>query len=226
MPEIKISNLTFAYQKSSILQDVTLEITSGEFVGVIGPNGGGKTTLLKLLMGLLQPQTGSISLNNKPPEDLRPHIGYVPQHLDFDLSFPISVREVVEMGGGGADTLLEELQLTPFAKKPFGTLSGGQMQRALLARALAPNPQLLLLDEATSCVDNETSQTILAMLEKRKGEVTILMVTHELPTIVKNVDRILCVHRSCSLLDPKEVCEHYALGLYHPPLIKEDRSDS
>ncbi|MDX8430702.1 MAG: metal ABC transporter ATP-binding protein [Candidatus Algichlamydia australiensis] len=222
MPQIKIEELTFAYKQDPILCDVNVDISAGEFLGVIGPNGGGKTTLLKLLMGFLTPQKGKIFLDNRPPQDLRPAIGYVPQHFDFDTAFPISVKEVVEMGGPNSLPLLKKLKLLEHQNKPFGALSGGQMQRALLARALVSNPKLLLLDEATSCVDAETSEIILNILATLKGNVTILMVTHELPTIINRVDRILCVHRNCSLLKPDEVCEHYAMGLYHPPLLKKE----
>lgn len=221
MPKVRIKNLTFAFQKNPILSNVEIEIAAGEFLAIIGPNGGGKTTLLKLLMGFLKPQTGSITLDDKPPEDFRPAIGYVPQHFEFDTSFPISVREVIEMGGTKIDPLLKKLHLTEMQKKPFGALSGGQMQRALLARALASNPKILLLDEATSCVDIETSRIIIQHLEELKGKTTILMVTHELPTIVKSIDRILCVHRNCNFIPLNEVCEHVAHGLY--PLPKETK---
>ncbi|GAB5411106.1 MAG: ABC transporter ATP-binding protein [Chlamydiales bacterium] len=217
MPKVRIKNLNFAYQKSPILNNVNIEITPGEFLAVIGPNGGGKTTLLKLLMGFLKPQTGRITLDEKSPEDFRPAIGYVPQHFGFDTSFPISVREVIEMGGRNIDPLLEKLHLSQMQKKPFGALSGGQMQRALLARALASNPKILLLDEATSCVDAETSHIIIEHLESLKGKTTILMVTHELPTIVKSIDRILCVHRTCNFIPLNEVCKHVTHGLYPSP---------
>ncbi|MBJ7450109.1 MAG: ABC transporter ATP-binding protein [Parachlamydiales bacterium] len=227
---INLSHLSFGYSTQLILDDVDLSIQRGEFIGIIGPNGGGKTTLLKLLMGFLKPLHGSCHLFNLPPKDARTKIGYVPQTLQFDKHFPITVMELV-LGGRLSKSsffgpynaqdkkkALEALDcvgLSAYTQRAFGTLSGGEAQRALIARALASEPELLLLDEPTASVDKPAEEEIHALLGRLKGSLTMLMVTHDLTTILKQVDRIICVQKKISNMDPKYVCEHHAFGLYH-----------
>lgn len=230
---LSIDHLFFNYDGMLTLEDVNLEIFQGEFVGIFGPNGGGKTTLLKLIMGLLYPKQGKVRLFDSPPEEMRDLIGYVPQAMRFDRDFPISVLEVVLMGllrklswrgtyppdaKQKALHALDRLGLSHKAKSSFGTLSGGEAQRVLIARAIVDNPSLLLLDEPTANVDMQAEQNIYAELSELNKTMTILMVTHDLQTIVDKVGRLLCVQRKVSSLKAKEVCEHFALGLYHTPL--------
>jgi zinc transport system ATP-binding protein len=218
------------------LEDVNVEIFQGEFVGIFGPNGGGKTTLLKLIMGLLHPQKGKISLFGRPPQEMCQLIGYVPQAMRFDRDFPISALEVVMMGSlrklswwgtypadakRKALNALDCVGLAHKAKSSFGTLSGGEAQRILIARAIVDEPSLLLLDEPTANVDMEAEQNIYAQLTHLNKTMTILMVTHDLQTIVDKVGKLLCVQRRVSCLKAKEVCEHFALGLYHTPLTSK-----
>lgn len=231
MNAISVSDLSFVYEKLPVLEKVSLEVEKGEFIGIVGPNGGGKTTLFKLLMGFLAPTRGSVLLFGRNPSQSRQRIGYVPQIHRTDREFPITVRELVLLGALSerfsyseamkqrADSLMEELGLTPFANEPFSSLSGGYAQRALFARALLPDPELLFLDEPTANVDAATASAILDRLEKFKGTKTILLITHDLRTVVERVDRILCVERRVTSLYPREVCEHFALGLYHAPLL-------
>jgi zinc transport system ATP-binding protein len=234
MPVIEIKNLEFRYDKTQILQHIDLSVSKGAFVGIFGPNGGGKTTFLKLLMGFLRPSQGEILLFGSQPKSQRKKIGYVPQIARFDRQFPISVLEVVLMGclskaswWGGCPPHLkhkakEKLALVGLPDKhnvPFGTLSGGQAQRALIARAIVNDPELLLLDEPTASIDPDAETLIFQLLMQLKETMTILMVTHDLQGIINKADRLLCVnHRIVSYL-PKEICEHFALGLYHAPLI-------
>ncbi|MFI5333824.1 MAG: metal ABC transporter ATP-binding protein [Chlamydiales bacterium] len=228
---LEIDNLSFGYEKTPILQGVDLAIHEGEFIVIFGPNGGGKTTFLKLLMGFLEPVSGTISLFGKTPRKARQKLSYVPQVAQFDRQFPLSVLELVLMGRlnqtkwwGGfpreakkeALDALEKVGLLEKAPAPFGTLSGGQAQRALIARALVSNPELLLLDEPTASVDPEAEKQIHALLLKLKGSMTILMVTHDLQPLLEKADRLLCVHRTVGSYTPKQVCEHFAVGLYHP----------
>ncbi|MBI3236192.1 MAG: ABC transporter ATP-binding protein [Chlamydiales bacterium] len=233
LPAVCVENLTFSYDLAPVLDCASFCIRQGEFVGIFGPNGGGKTTLLKILMGLLTPQTGSIHILGRSPKEARSSIGYVPQALQFDKNFPITVLDVVLMGclsqlkwwGGYPKTAkqaalkaLKEVDLEGYAEKLFGTLSGGQAQRALIARAIVARPQILLLDEPTANVDLKAQQEIHKLLAKLNETITILMVTHDLQSIIDKTKRLLCVRRRATMMEAKEVCEHFALGLYHTPL--------
>lgn len=232
-----IEHLSFDYDGMMVLENVNVEILQGEFIGIFGPNGGGKTTLLKLILGLLRPKSGKVLLLGKSPVETRHLVGYVPQTLRIDRDFPISVLEVVMMGAlrkigwlgryppsvrQGALEALERVGLSHRQKASFGTLSGGEAQRALIARALIDSPKLLILDEPTANIDPEGEQSILEQLRELNKTMTILMVTHVLQTIVDKVGRLLCVQRQVSSLQAKEVCEHFALGLYHTPLSSKN----
>lgn len=214
------------------MHDIDLAVKEGEFLAIFGPNGGGKTTFLKLLMGFLKPNKGEISLFDSSPKKARKRIGYVPQVMQFDREFPISVFELVLMGclskanwwgilpkeaKQKAEEALHKVGLLDYKERAFGTLSGGQAQRALIARALVADPDLLLLDEPTASVDPDAEAQIQQLLLKLKGSMTIIMVTHDLQGIVEKADRLLCIHRTLTSFTPPEVCEHFAMGLYHPP---------
>lgn len=231
---VQANDVSFFYAEQPILRHVNIEIKEGEFIGIIGPNGGGKTTLLKILMGFLTPRTGSIQIFNKTPEKARLSIGYVPQAHRFDRSFPITTYELILMGAlsnipaigkipadiaDKAGALIDHLGLTPHQHKSFGALSGGLAQRALLARALLSEPNLLLLDEPTANIDPPSALLIIELLQQLKGEKTILLVTHDLKTIIERVDRILCVEGTVHSFFAQDVCEHFAFGLYHTPLL-------
>jgi len=230
-PAITISDLSHAYEKMTVLQGVNLEIAQGEFLGIIGPNGGGKTTLLRLIMGLLPIQRGKITLFGKEPALMRHRIGYVPQVNSIDRDFPITVLELVMLGAlthrfsypphtkEKALELLDTFKLSPHASKAFSSLSGGLAQKALLARALLSDPDLLILDEPTANVDPASRIAIAEELENIRGEKTILLVTHDLHIIIERVDRILCVQTQANTYLPDAVCEHFALGLYHTPML-------
>ncbi len=232
-PVISVHNVQFSYDNLPILKDVNFSIEQGEFIGIFGPNGGGKTTLLKLLMGMLRPTEGEILLLGESPKKSRKQIGYVPQVLHFDKDFPISTLDVVLMGclsqlswwgsfpkeaKEAAIEALDKVGLADFAKAPFGTLSGGQAQRTLIARAIVNHPNLLLLDEPTASVDPKAELEIYQVLEQLSQKITIVMVTHDLQSIIDKAQRLLCVHREVTSMRAKEVCEHFALGLYHTPL--------
>ncbi|MBA3816569.1 MAG: ABC transporter ATP-binding protein [Parachlamydiaceae bacterium] len=231
---VALDHISFAYQDSLVLKDICLAVKSGEFIGMIGPNGGGKTTLLKLMMGFLKPSSGDISIFSEPPASSLQQISYVPQSLRFDKQFPISVMELV-MGGRLSHLpwygifskkdkeialhALERVGLVDFQHRSFGNLSGGQAQRALIARALASEPQLLLLDEPTASVDAQAESDIYNILKGLQSQITIIMVTHNLRAAIELVERVICVQQTAISLKPQEVCEHFAFGLYHAPLI-------
>lgn len=228
---VSVENLSFSYPNGLVLKEISFHVEQGEFIGIIGPNGGGKTTLLKLIMGFIKPSAGSIKVLGDSSQE-HP-IGYVPQFMRFDRQFPISVLEVVLSGlmshlpwygifhsrdKKAALEQLDKVGLLPLAEAPFGTLSGGQAQRVLVARALVSKPKLLLLDEPTASVDAQAQADIFAILKDLKGKMTIMMVTHDLRSAVELVERLFCVQGSLTCLKPEEVCEHFALGLYHTPI--------
>lgn len=231
---VEVKNLSHSYDKTQVLEDISFHIKKGEFVGIFGPNGGGKTTLLRILMGFNKPSKGKVHLFGKAPKDIRPRIGYVPQINRLDKYFPITVFELILMGClSSSNSLgvldpsckekalaaLEKVGLLEKKEAAFGTLSGGQAQRALIARAIVNKPEILFLDEPTASVDPAAEETILSLLEQLKGHITILMVTHDLQTIVRKVEKLLCVHRHVHTLLSNEVCEHFGLGLYHSPIL-------
>lgn len=224
---VEVRHLSFAYGKTPVLIDASFSVFQGEFIGIIGPNGGGKTTLLRLLLGFLQPSSGSIHIVNSR------EIAYVPQSARFDKSFPISVEEVILSGLLSklpwyghfakkermlAQEALEKVKLSHLMHAAFGSLSGGEAQRVLIARALVSDPKLLLLDEPTSGIDVQAEADIHTILKEIRMDRTILMVTHDLQTAVEQVDRVICVQRQVSIFEIKDICEHFALGLYHFPL--------
>ena len=225
-----LQDITFSYRGEPILRNLTLSIEMGEFIGIFGPNGGGKTTLLKLLMGFLTPQSGSIQIFGAAPELQRHRIGYVPQVHRTDSDFPITVEELIALGRLSkedpretkeeCERWMESLGLLAHRNKAYGELSGGLAQRALLARALAGDPDLLLLDEPTANVDSHSLTTIFNILKTLQGKKTILFVTHDLRTLVPQVNRLLCIQGGATTYEPQEVCQHFALGLYHTKALR------
>lgn len=233
MNVIEVENLSFAYNGVDVLEDLNFSVKEGQFIGIFGPNGGGKTTLLSLLLGFLKPSRGKIRLFGMPPAQAQKKIGWVPQNFHYDRHFPISVEEVV-LGGRLshlswhgrfppneihlAEESLAKVGMQKFLKAAFSTLSGGQAQRVLIARALVSGPSLLLLDEPTASVDYAAQTEIYQLLTSLKGEMTIVMVTHDLNSAVEHVDSLFCVQKNLIPMSPEKVCEHFALGLYHSPL--------
>jgi zinc transport system ATP-binding protein len=205
--------VSFSYNGEPVLNRVYFKIFPLDLVSLIGPNGGGKTTLFRLLLGLLRPGHGKIRIFGQPPEKARTRVGYVPQYARFDPSFPISVRDVVTMGRLGnlrtgpyrssdreaALEALEEVDLADLGSRPFADLSGGQRQRVLIARALASRPELLLLDEPTANVDRTAEAKLYELLRKLNERLTILMASHDVGFVTKFVKQCLCVNRNVIL---------------------------
>lgn len=228
---IAVERLTFGYDSCQpVLEDVSFCIPSGQMVACIGPNGGGKTTLLRLLLGFLRPDAGSISLFEQRPQAVLQRIAYVPQAQRYDRLFPISAHDVVlmgllrELGWTGrfsrsqreqAHAALESVGLANQAKVCFGCLSGGQAQRVLIARALVSDPALLFLDEPTASVDPAAEEQIYELLQSLRGTRTIFQVTHDLRTAHHLVDTVLCVQRKVTTIAPEQLCQHFSMGLFH-----------
>ncbi len=220
---ISFQNMSFSYGSTPVLQDVNFEVLQGDFIGIFGPNGGGKTTLFKLIMGFLSPSKGEVFVFGGSPFRARKAIGYVPQVIQLDRSFPVTVEQVVEMGllgfqgdmQGKVDSALDLVGLASYKKTLFGALSGGQAQRVLIARAIVSNPELLLLDEPTAHADPCAEEGVYELLLSLKSQMTILMVTHHLSGWMDTFSKLLCVHRHVVFSRPELVCQHVQLGLYH-----------
>ncbi len=206
---ISIRNLSVRYDDVVALEHVDLDIFDNDFVGIIGPNGGGKSTLVKTIMGVV-PHSGTIEYSPDIYRHGKPHIGYLPQVSNFDRSFPISVGEVVlsglqtERGMFGRYTkqdrtrvaeLLDMVGLAGLHNRAIGELSGGQLQRVMLCRALISDPKILILDEPTNFVDNRFENELYNILEQLSRRMAILMVSHDLGTISSVVRNIVCVNR-------------------------------
>lgn len=230
---IDVAHLSFDYPGHPVLKDVSFKVSPGEFLGIIGPNGGGKTTLLHLLMGFLKPNHGEILLGGESPKKKRLEIGFVPQHFQYDRAFPITALEIVLMGRlsqaprfGGyskqdykiAWEMIDTVGMKSHARAQFCELSAGQAQRILLARALSGNPHYLFLDEAVANIDPATQEEVYKLLKQLKNNITTLLVTHDMRAALSQVDRVLLVDGTVVPYSQEEVCEHFALGLYHPPI--------
>ncbi|MCK4934893.1 MAG: ABC transporter ATP-binding protein [Simkaniaceae bacterium] len=229
-PAIIFNNVSFAYDQTPVLQKGNFVINEKEFVGIIGPNGGGKTTAFNLIMGFLKPQSGHIQVLAKPPK-----IGYVPQVTHYDKQFPISALDVVLTGVVSkvnwlgmipreektkAAKLLCKMGLEKSCNKPFSALSGGQAQRVLIARSLISDPEILLLDEPTANIDPGAEAEIMEVIRSLKNKITILFISHDFETIIKEVEKVLIFQKKITTLKPSEICDHFAIGLYHDPDIK------
>jgi len=213
-PIIEFRGVSFSYDGESVLKGVDLEIDERDFVTVVGPNGGGKTTLLKLILGLIHPTAGTVKVFGRPPVEARTRIGYVPQHSLADQSFPVRVLDVVLTGrlerhrvfGGygpedreAAKEALREVELSDHARRPFATLSGGLRQRTLIARALASQPDILLMDEPTAHLDVMMEGELYALLKRLHERLTILLVTHDLGFVSDFSKTVVCVKRTIAI---------------------------
>lgn len=210
-PAVVLEQVDFAYADAPVLRSVDVCIHPGEFVCIVGPNGGGKTTLVKLLVGLLTPQRGTVRVFGEPPVVARRRVGYMPQQAQLDPQFPVSVLDVVLMGRAGsapifggyrrddreaARAALRDVELSDLASRSFAALSGGQRQRVLLARALVCQPQLLLLDEPMANLDIKVQDDLYRLLHDLSQRMTIIMVSHDVRFVSEQVRRVVCVNRT------------------------------
>jgi len=244
-PLIRFDHASFRYPQGLALEDITLEIADGEFVGVIGPNGSGKTTMLRAILGLMPPTTGSLQIFDCACQNLRCHhrarIGYLPQKRTVDPNFPITVHEAVLMGRSGAIGLwkrpgkadlaivrhaLEDVGMEDYDDHPLGALSGGQQQRVFIARALAQHPQILLLDEPTTGIDTTTQHNVLDLIQRLHEELhlTIVLVSHDINLIAPLAERLaLLKTRLYALGAAKQVLTKEILArVYGPQILTTD----
>lgn len=235
-PVISLRDVTFSYGGEPVLEDVNLSVGDREAVCVVGPNGGGKTTLVKLILGLLTPERGEIRVFGLPPHRARLRVGYMPQHVQHDPQFPVTAMDIVMMGrlgqegdasflGGltgwrgrvdrlAAINAMDRVGMAEFKRRPFASLSGGQRQRVLIARALCCNPDLLLLDEPTSNVDTLIEGQLLDLLRELNQRMTILMVSHDLGFVSELVERVICVNRRVVIHPTSEMTGNAIRDIY------------
>jgi len=216
MNVISIKNLYFSYEKDTILEDVNIDIKSGEFLAIIGSNGGGKSTLFKLILGMEKAKSGIIKIFDKKPSKNLTKIGYVPQNTNVNTDFPIKAIEVVMMGHVGhkrpligykkeeincALDSLELVDMRDYAQKKIGSLSGGQRQRVMIARALCSHPKILLLDEPTSNIDTTGQKEVYQLLKKLNQHITIVIISHDLSVILEYATSVLHVNKKATFHD-------------------------
>lgn len=228
-PVIEVESLTFGYDVTPVLLDVNFSIGQGDFVFMIGPNGGGKTTLLKLILGLLEPHQGTVRLFGGHPIQTRRKVGYMTQHANLDLRFPISVLSVALMGRLGqtrtlgpfrksdyalAKEALKQVGLEGIEKRSFAALSGGQRQRLLIARALVTQPDLLLLDEPTSNLDLQGENEFMNLLKQLNEKMTVVLVSHDVGFVSAGINRVICVNRRVTTHETSQITPEILHELY------------
>jgi len=241
---IKIDHLSFGYPSQGsnqlVLEDICLQVEKNDFLGIIGPNGGGKTTLLKMMLGLLAPQKGSVTVFGQPAHKVRSRIGYVPQHARIDSSVPANVMDVVLMGrlsasGWGpsfsrkhheaALAALQETGTADLAKRPISALSGGQRQRVLIARALACGAELLILDEPTVGVDIHAEKHLFELLHRFNERMPIVMVSHDIAFVSAHFKQVACLNRRLSCHHAHDVSGQVISDMYRGDLRPIDHED-
>ncbi len=230
---IEFEDVWFSYEKTPVLQEVSFSLEEGEFLGIIGPNGGGKTTLLKLMLGILKPDRGRIRILGQAPHDASHRVGYVPQGTDFNRSFPVSVLDVALMGRMSTSRIgrryskedrekvkdvLEKVGMWDYRNRLIGKLSGGQRQRVFIARALATNPEILFLDEPTASVDSEFQTDLYDFLKALNREVTIVVISHDIGIISAHMKSIACVNKHFIFHSGAEITQEMLDMAYECPV--------
>jgi zinc transport system ATP-binding protein len=204
-PVVAMEKVCFAYQTREVLHDVSFQLNEGEMMAIVGPNGGGKTTLVQLMLGLLNPKHGNVQLLGSNPKATRHRVGYVPQNMELDPLFPISVLEVVQLGLLGSkisphkrhaiiSKTLETTGAAHLTQRRFSSLSGGEKQRVIIAHALVSEPSLLVMDEPTANVDPESEHDLYELFKRLNTRLPIMFVSHNLNVVSRYVSHVLCVN--------------------------------
>jgi zinc transport system ATP-binding protein len=227
-PVAELSQVWLTLRGTPVLEDVSLRISANDYLAILGPNGAGKSTLLKIILGLLSPDRGTARVLGKPPREVRGQVGYVPQQVRFDLDFPIRVMDVLLMGRLGAApsgrvspsdretarSALLRVEMEGLADRPIGALSGGQLQRVLIARALAQRPKLLLLDEPTTSLDERIGRSVWELFEELSKEMAVVVVSHDIGAISRYVRSVACLNRRLHAHPSKELSSEILEATY------------
>lgn len=233
-PLIKITKLSASYGGNVVLHDIDLIIYKNDFLGIIGPNGGGKTTLIKCILGLIKPSSGNISYYDAKGKEIN-HltIGYLPQYNIIDKKFPISVEEVILSGLSvkkswissytlkdrqKAKTIIERMGLVGLEKRMIGQLSGGQMQRALLGRAIISEPSVVILDEPSTYVDKSFEEALYKLLGEINNDCAIILVSHDIGTVLQEVKSVACVNETLDYHSDAEVTTEWMEKNFNCPI--------
>lgn len=232
-PIVEMTDVWVSLGGKPVLEAVDLRLEEGDYLGVIGPNGGGKTTLLRVMLGLLAPARGTVKIFGEEPSRARGRVGYVPQYTEFDAKFPISVLDVVLMGRLAARGFLRhankrdrevalsslaKVEMTDLADRQIGRLSGGQLQRVMIARALAVEPRLLLLDEPAASLDSRIGVNVYELLKDLSREMTLVLVTHDVGVISRYVKTVACLNRQLYYHQSKEITREMFEAAYGCPV--------
>jgi zinc transport system ATP-binding protein len=231
---IEITNLSAGYNDKVIIEDINLQVYKNDFIGIIGPNGGGKTTFLKTLLGLIPIQKGSIKIFDEPPVKANKFIGYVPQTTNFDWQFPINVENIVLSGMlkfkkpfrffynkndiNVVNTILEKLGILKFRKTHIFELSGGQRKRVFIARALVTEPEILFLDEPTSDLDPQIEKDLYDLLKLISQDKTILLVSHDIGVISQHINKVCCLNKNMFYHPSGKITKKMLDKTYHCPI--------
>lgn len=231
---IEISDLCVSYGNNTVLENINLTVEKGEYLGIMGPNGGGKSTLLKAVLGLIPITSGEVKIFGNSINNNKKTLGYVPQFSAMDKKFPITVREVVQTSflkhglhplfrfgkehKSAAEKVLSDVGLDGFGDKQISELSGGEFQRVLIARALAAKPAVLLLDEPTASVDPASREKIYSLIGEINKEVTVIMVTHDMTAVASEVKKLACLNQTLVYHGHPELTEKVVNKLYGCPV--------
>ncbi|RLB20785.1 MAG: ABC transporter [Deltaproteobacteria bacterium] len=233
LPAIEMKDVWFSYNKVPVVEGVSFTLKQGDFLGILGPNGGGKTTLLKLMLGLLKPDRGEIRILGKPPKEARKHVGYLPQETDFHMTFPITVYELALMGRLPharlgrpykkqdhqiAEEALKEVGMWEFRYAKVGELSGGQRQRVFIARALASEPKILMLDEPTSSIDPQFETDLYELFRELNKKITLVVITHDIGVISQYVKSVACINRTLIFHEEGKITQEMIEATYQCPV--------
>lgn len=231
---VELKDITVYRDGQKLLDNVSFKIEEGQFYAIIGPNGGGKTTLLKVILGIIRPEEGQVRIYGGSPEKNRYLLGYVPQFHTFDFQYPVTVREMIQTGRLGhvkglrkrysdydnelVEQAMSSLGISHLSKRSIGELSGGEQQRAIIARAIVGKPKVLLLDEPTVFVDSPTEDKLHDILTELQKKMTIVLVTHDIGVLSSNVDIIACLNRKLYTHNDSHITDDMLLDAYQCPV--------